>query len=166
MTNEPNGTSAVMSKAREAARGVASRLQQAVVGAPAAPDDESRSRWRSVTINRSQQEVMPDGELPGPLAALGDLIEVQVRPAPGDKGTELAARLRTAGPTGPRSAPAPGEHEDPRERVRSALRQAKQLIEVGEVLRVDPQPHGHRPATPPGKLVDSATRHAGGEGLL
>ncbi|MDZ5661766.1 hypothetical protein SFC79_08330 [Nocardioides sp. S-58] len=155
-----------MSKVREAARGVVSRLQQTLAETPVAMDDEARSRWRSVTINRRQDEVMPSGKLPGPLAALGDSVEVEVRPAPGGKGTELAARLRTAGPTGPRSVPASSEDEDPRERVRSALREAKQLIEVGEVLRVDPAPHGHRPPTPGGKLVESATRHAGGEGVL
>jgi hypothetical protein len=142
--------SAPTSKVTQAVRGVVSRLQEAVGGGPTSLDGEARSRWRSVTINRSPQEVMPGGTLPGPLAALGDAVEVEVRPAPGGKGTELAARLRAAGPTGPRSA----------------LRQAKQLIEVGEVLRVDPQPHGHRPATPTGKLVESATRHAGGEGVL
>jgi hypothetical protein len=158
--------SAPTSKVTQAVRGVVSRLQEAVGGGPTSLDGEARSRWRSVTINRSPQEVMPGGTLPGPLAALGDAVEVEVRPAPGGKGTELAARLRAAGPTGPRPVPDPGAGDDPREQVRSALRQAKQLIEVGEVLRVDPQPHGHRPATPTGKLVESATRHAGGEGVL
>jgi hypothetical protein len=46
------------------------------------------------------------------------------------------------------------------------LRQAKQLIEVGEVLRVDPTPHGHRTATPTGELVEVATSRAPGEGVL
>jgi len=142
------------------------RLQGAASNAFIPTDAEPRSRWRSVTINRGPDEIMPGGQPPGPLAALGDLIEVQVRPAPGGKGTELAARLRTAEPAGPRSATASDSGDDPREQVRSALRQAKQLIEVGEVLRVDPQPHGHRPPTPTGKLVESATRHAGGKGVL
>ncbi|GGM18892.1 hypothetical protein [Nakamurella endophytica] len=147
--------------------GLVRRLQQAVAGNGAASgDDEARSRWRSVTINRSQDEVLPDGRVPGPLAALGDLVEVQVRPAPGGKGTELAARLRGAEPTGLRSAAARIGGDDPRQQVRSALREAKQLIEVGEVLRVDPTPHGHRPPTPTGELVEGATRRAAGEGVL
>ena len=158
--------SAPTSKLATAARGVVSRLQQ-VVGGDATPGDaEPRSRWRSVTINRGPDEVMPGGRVPAPLAPLGDAVEVQVRPAPGGKGTELAARLRGDGPTGPRPVHSSGTGDDPREQLRSALRQAKQLIEVGEVLRVDPPPHGHRPSTPGGKLVESATGHAGGEGLL
>lgn len=109
---------------------------------------------------------MPSGQVPDPLAALGDRVEVRVRPAPGGRGTEFAARLRGSEPTGVRSALASSGGDDPREQLRSALRQAKQLIEVGELLRVHPVPHGRRPPTPTGKLVDSATRRAGGEGLL
>ena len=44
--------------------------------------------------------------------------------------------------------------------LRSALRQAKQLIEVGEVLAVDPAPHGRRTATPGGVLLETWTRVA------
>ncbi|WP_037141421.1 hypothetical protein [Rhodococcoides fascians] len=131
-----------------------------------AGDSDPRSRWRSVTINKTPQEVMPDGRVPDPLAELGDLVEVQVRTAPGGKGTELAARLRQAEPGGLGSVGARVSGDDPRQRVRTALRQAKQLIEVGEVLRVDPAPHGTRSATPTGKLIELATRRAGGEGLL
>jgi hypothetical protein len=123
------------------------------------------SRWRAVTINRSPEEVMPDGP-PAPLAALGDLVEVEVRPAPGDKGSELRARLRVPEPAGVASTAARLTGHDPRQRVRAALREAKQLIEVGEVLRVDPAPHGRRTATPGGALVDLATDRAPGEGLL
>ncbi len=131
-----------------------------------AADAEPRSRWHSVTINKSPDEVMLAGRLPDPLLALGDRIEVQVRIAPGDKGTELAARLRQTEPGGLASVGARLSGDDPRQQVRAALRQAKQLIEVGEVLRVDPAPHGTRSAAPTGKLVDLATRRAGGEGLL
>jgi hypothetical protein len=131
-----------------------------------AAEAEPQSRWRSVTINKSPDEVMLAGRLPDPLLALGDRIEVQVRIAPGDKGTELAARLRQPEPRGVASVGARVSGDDPRQQVRAALRQAKQLIEVGEVLRVDPTPHGTRSATPTGKLVDLATRRAGGEGVL
>ncbi|MEH3140455.1 MAG: hypothetical protein PGN37_09775 [Mycobacterium kyogaense] len=91
---------------------------------------------------------------------------MHVRTAPGGKGTELAARLRQAEPGGLGSVASRVSGEDPRQQLRSALRQAKQLIEVGEVLRVDPVPHGTRSAAPTGKLVDLATRRAGGEGVL
>jgi hypothetical protein len=141
------------------------RLQRQVSGGGGAGADP-RSRWRAVTLNRSPEEVMPDGRLPDPLAELGDLVEVEVRPAPGDRGSELRARLRTAEPTGAASAAARLSGDDPRQRVRAALREAKQLIEVGEVLRVDPAPHGRRTATPGGAVVEAATKRAGGEGLL
>jgi uncharacterized membrane protein len=127
---------------------------------------EPRSRWRAVTINRSPDEIMPDDRVPGPLAALGDLVEVEVRAAPGGKGSELRARLRRGEPTGATSAAARVSGKDPRQQVRAALREAKQLIEVGEVLRVDPNPHGRRPSTPTGAIVEGATKRAGGEGLL
>ena len=91
---------------------------------------------------------------------------MEVREAPGGKGTELRARLRRSEPTGAAGAAARLSGDDPRQQVRSALRQAKQLIEVGEVLRVDPTPHGRRAATPLGGMVDLATKRAGGEGVL
>jgi hypothetical protein len=158
-------------KATEAVRGIGGglvrRLQQAVAGnSPAAGDAEARSRWRAVTINRSPDEVMPDHEVPGPLAELGDLVEVEVRAAPGGRGSELRARLRSAEPTGAASAAARLSGDDPRQGVRAALREAKQLIEVAEVLRVDPTPHGRRTPTPTGALIEAATKRAGGEGLL
>lgn len=150
-----------------AAGALVRQLQRRLGGdANHAGDSEPRSRWRSVTINKSPDEVMPNGQEPGPLAALGDRIEVQVREAAGGKGTELAARLRQPEPGGLGSVVARVSGDDPRQQVRAALRQAKQLIEVGEVLRVDPTPHGTRSATPTGKLVEFATRRAGGEGLL
>jgi hypothetical protein len=115
-----------------------------------------------VTINKPASEVAPGGVLPPPLAELGDAVEVRVTEAPDGKGTELAARLRDGEP--PAAARLTGQ--DPRQDVRSALRLSKQLIEVGEVLRVDPQPAGHRTPTPAGKALDAITRRAGGEGVL
>jgi hypothetical protein len=125
---------------------------------------EPRSRWWAVTINRSPDEVLPDGQIPEPLARLGDLVEVEVVAAPGSKGTELRARLRS--PRAGESALGRLTGQDPRQQVRSALREAKQLIETGEVLRVDPVPHGKRPPTPAGWLVELATKRARGEGVL
>ncbi len=50
--------------------------------------------------------------------------------------------------------------------LRAALRHAKQLIEVGEVLRVEPQPHGRRTPTPQGAAVEGAAEQAPKEGVL
>jgi hypothetical protein len=161
----PRVVSAAVLAAGGAAVVVVRQLQRRVVGG-AGSTAEPRSRWRAVTINRSPEEVMPESRVPGPLAELGDLVEVEVRAAPGGKGSELRARLRSPEPSGAASAAARLSGEDPRQRVRSALREAKQLIEVGEVLRVDPTPHGRRTATPTGALVEAATKRAGGEGVL
>ena len=75
-------------------------------------------------------------------------------PAPGDRGAELAARYRGT------------PSEDEVGRLRAALREAKALLEVGEVLRVDPQPHGRRAATLQGAALEGAAEAAPREGVL
>jgi hypothetical protein len=112
--------------------------------------------WLAVTILCEPQDI-DSGQLPEPLAELGDRIDVRVGRAPGDKGTELRARLRDSS-----SGHAAGRltGTDAQSDLRSALRRAKQLIEVGEVLRVDPTPHGERASTPGGLLLEAWTRTA------
>jgi hypothetical protein len=121
-------------------------------GGAAAP----ASGWLFVTVFREPSDV-DTAQLPTPLAEFGDRIEVRVRAAPGDKGTELGARLRDQ-PSG--SALGRLSGSDPQADLRSALRRAKQLIEVGEVLAVDPAPHGKRTATPGGVLLEAWTKVA------
>jgi hypothetical protein len=121
-------------------------------------------RWHTVTINRPPGEVTPDGRLPEPLAELGDAVEVQVSPAPGGRGTELAARLREGAPTGLRAVAARATGSDPRQQLRAALRQARQLCETGEVLMADRPPTTRR--TLRGLPLELATRRARGEGRL
>lgn len=113
--------------------------------------------WLAVTVLREPGDI-DEAALPSPLADLGDDIEVRVRRAPGDKGTELSARLRER----PRPADTARRlsGKDQEADVRSALRRAKQLLEVGEVLAVDPAPHGERTATPGGALLESWTEAA------
>ena len=123
-------------------------------------------RWRSVTIARSEGTIAPDGMLPQPLLMLGDLIDIKMERAPGDRGTELSARLRAPEPTGVAGLLQRVRGTDPRQAVRHALRESKQLIEAGEIIRVEPQPHGHRPATPGGAVVDLLARRSSGEGVL
>ncbi|RBY81315.1 hypothetical protein DQ239_01520 [Blastococcus sp. TF02-09] len=129
-------------------------------GAASAP----ASGWLVVSIYREPSEIDVTA-LPAPLAAYGGSIETRVRPAPGGKGSELAVRL-TGGSSGKASAPARLAGSDPQGDLRSALRQAKQLIEVGEVLAVDPTPHGKRTATPGGALLEAATKRAPKGGVL
>jgi hypothetical protein len=127
---------------------------------------ESRNRWRTATVNKPAAEVAPDGKLPQPLAELGDRVEVRITPAPGGKGTEVAVRLRAPEPAGPAGLASRLTDSDPRQAVRSALRESKALIEAGEVLRMDPRPAGQRTPTPGGKLLDAVTRRARAEGVL
>ena len=126
------------------------------LGQSSVPEDPETAarRWRAVTVLCSPEQVGTGADLPAPLAALGDRLEVRITPAPGDRGTELAARYRER------------PSDDDLRALRSALRQAKQLIEVGEVLRVDPAPHGVRKPTPQGALLESTTRSAPTEGVL
>jgi hypothetical protein len=138
---------------------VLKRLQNARIpgtGRPPVHDDPTTAvrRWRVVTVLCSPEQVGTGDSLPAPLAQFRDRLEVRVAPAPGDKGTELAARLR-------------GDvtDEDIGE-LRSALRRAKQLLEVGEVLRVDPVPHGKRKPTPQGELLEKAAAEAPKGGVL
>ncbi|MCW2702371.1 MAG: uncharacterized protein JWQ37_366 [Blastococcus sp.] len=135
------------------------RLQNARIpgaGMPPVHDDARRAvaRWRVVTVLVSPDQVGVADDVPRPLADFRDRIEIRVTPAPGDKGTELAARFR-----GPASDDDIGE-------LRSALRRAKQLLEVGEVLRVDPVSHGRREPTPQGELLEEAATQAPKGGVL
>jgi hypothetical protein len=122
----------------------------AAVGRPA-------SGWLAVTVLREPSE-LESAELPGPLAELGDRVEVRIRPAADGKGAELAARLRDVQSSGTALERLSGS--DPQAELRSALRRAKQVIEVGEVLAVDPAPHGDRTATPGGLLLEAWTKVA------
>lgn len=124
---------------------------------PAAPGGPA-SGWLVVSVLRDSADLQ-SMELPAPLAAFGDRVEVRVRPAPGDKGSELAVRLRDRG-AGSGGALARLGGKDPEADLRSALRRAKEIIEVGEVLAVDPAPHGRRTATPGGALLEAWTKVA------
>lgn len=123
------------------------------------------TRWQGVTVVGDPDDVAPGGRLPEPLSALSDRVETRVRPAPGGKGTEITARLRTPVPTGLAGALARAAKKDPRQDLRSALRRSKQLIEVGEVLAVDPAPHGQRGVVGTA-LIGAAAQRAGREGIL
>ncbi|MFI9284598.1 SRPBCC family protein [Streptomyces werraensis] len=127
-------------------------------------DDRAGDRWLTVTVNLPEEDVRQDGKLPGPLERLADRVDVRTRPAPGDRGTELAARLKEPTPPASASMPARLAGQDPRQEVRRALREAKALLETGEVMLPDTPPTT-RP-TPGGRLVGLFSRRSGGEGVL
>lgn len=80
--------------------------------------------WAVVTVLREPAELTgPDR--PGALADLAEHHRLRITPAPGGRGSEVAVW--------------PGGG-----RARERLRAAKQLLETGEVLRVEGQPEGRR----------------------
>lgn len=115
--------------------------------------------WKAVTILGDAGEFA--NAYPAPLQRIADAVEIRVQSAPGDKGFEVHARVRD----GDEAARALGD-QDPDQALRTALRDAKQLFETGEVLRAKPRPHGHRPPTLLGGVVDKAEDDAKGEGVL
>jgi hypothetical protein len=148
----------VASLAARAGGSVVRQVRSAIDPSAARPAGAGQpaSGWLVVTVFRGPSDI-DTAELPAPLAEFGDRIEVRVRPAADAKGTELAARLRDR-PSGTALSRLSGS--DPQADLRSALRRAKQLIEVGEVLAVDPAPHGKRTATPGGVLLEAWTKVA------
>jgi hypothetical protein len=153
------GRIALVAGAALAATGVALLARRAGKPEPA-PDDD---RWLTVTIAAGREEVAPNGAPPHPLAELGEKIEFRLEPAPGDFGIELSARPRVGYGDALRDA---SHGRDPRETVRIALRESKQIVEAGEVLRIDPRPAGKRPQSPAGAIVDAVVRRSRGEGVL
>lgn len=118
-------------------------------------------RWQSVTILAEPRDVAPDGRLPAPLSELAGLIETRLEPAPGGRGSQLSVRTRP----GPKPDPAGWKGEDPVRRIRTALQQTRQLVEAGEVLRLEPQPAGRRRPSR-GLLVDLMVGDANQEGVV
>jgi hypothetical protein len=112
------------------------------------------AEWFAVTVNASRDEVAGDRRLSEALDGLGSGVETRIITAPGARGAEVAVRVRDADAE---SAPSADD-------VRRTLRDAKSLIETGEVLRPDPPTTGK--PTPGGALVRAMTRRAGGEGRL
>ncbi|TDC09504.1 hypothetical protein E1265_32215 [Streptomyces sp. 8K308] len=128
---------------------------------PTAPADSDR--WLTVTINCGREELSPE-KLPPPLREYGERIETRIRPAPGDRGTELAVRLKGPQSQSTRSMTARLAGDDPRQDLRRALRAVKSLLEADEVLQPDAPPTTRD--TPGGKLVGLLSRRANGEGVL
>jgi len=107
-------------------------------------------RWHSVTVNRRPEEVST-AVGPAPLEELGLEIDIRYRPAPGGRGTEVSVRAPDGGLAQQR-------------KIRSALRQAKQLWETGEVLQ--PDEPGTAQRTLLNRPLAYATRHAREDGRL
>jgi hypothetical protein len=96
------------------------------------------------------------------LRRLGDGIEVRMQPAPGGRGTELYGRPASSPPAPGRVARLVGR--DPLAPLRIALREAKALVETGEVVRSDETRTPH--PGPAGKVLQAVDRAAQGAGRL
>ncbi|GLK17287.1 hypothetical protein [Herbiconiux flava] len=127
------------------------------------PESDGDSRhpegWKAVTV-LGDPSAFEQGAYPEPLQRLAEGLEVRVQPAPGDKGFEVHARVKDD------ADKALFGDDEPDQALRAALRDAKQLIETGEVLRAVPRPHGKRPTTLFGVAVDKAEDEAKGGGVL
>ncbi|BCB73775.1 hypothetical protein GCM10022251_13990 [Phytohabitans flavus] len=123
----------------------------------------SDPRWHVLTVHKALDE-MRAAPLPPPLAELGEAVQIELRRAAGDKGTEIAVRLREGEPSGLSSVTARLTDQDPRRAVRRALREAKSIIETGEVLKPDTQTSTRR--TVVNRPLEYASRHGREEGLL
>ncbi|MFG1777054.1 hypothetical protein ACGFIR_21810 [Micromonospora sp. NPDC049051] len=137
------GTAGVALALAAAGRALAVRRRGPTRGAGSGPRP---ARWQVVTVDRAPGEVLPGGRWPEPLRRLGRAVQVELRPAPGCRGTELAAR-----PVPGAVPPGLAAHlvgDDPGLLVRRVLREVKQLAETGEVLRAD-RWSAERPAGPP-----------------
>jgi hypothetical protein len=123
-------------------------------------DGKHPEGWKAVTV-LGDPAAFASGGYPEPLQRIAEALELRVDPAPGDKGFEVHARLRD----GADVRRVVGD-EDPDQALRAALRDAKQVFETGEVLKAVPRPHGRRPKTVLGGVVDKAEDEAKGEGVL
>ncbi|MFG1678045.1 hypothetical protein [Micromonospora sp. NPDC049282] len=106
---------------------------------PPAGADPRPARWQVVTVTGRPEQVLPAGRWPEPLRRLAGAVEVWARPAPGGRGTELAVRPLGGTPALPGLA-AHLVGDDPGRFLRQVLRETRQLLETGEVLRADRSP--------------------------
>jgi hypothetical protein len=104
-------------------------------------------RRHVITVHRPLDEVA--GVLPEPLTTFPGAVDVQLRAAPADRGTEISVRALN-------DTASDGD-------IRRLLRESRSLLEVGDVL----QPGG--PTSTPTALnrpLRAATRHGREGGLL
>jgi hypothetical protein len=135
-----------------AALATAQKMAKKVLAGDEGPSrSDGKDRWHAVTVNLPPERVSSDGAAPPPLRDLSS-VEVRMQQAPGGKGTEIYVRS-----TGSSNGPDVGD-------VRKALREAKSLLETGDVLLPDSPPTTQ--PTPLNKPIRTATEHAREEGRL
>src|SRR3954449_10658415 len=102
-----------------------------------------------ITVNRSPEEVQRLWQDPEYRSTYIDGLEAQVefKPAPGDRGTEIHVTL-SADPPGGKLGEAAAKLTGalPQAKVKDELRRFKQRVETGEVARSDGTPEGESAA--------------------
>jgi uncharacterized membrane protein len=102
----------------------------------------TRVEWDAVIINDVENKVIGWRSLEH--ADISSAGSVNVREAPGGRGTELRVRLQYAPPAGRFGAwVAWMAGEEPSQQIREDLRRVKQLLEAGEIATTEGQPAGH-----------------------
>lgn len=154
MPNLSRNAAVAVATAGDMAR-TGARLVGRLTGAQRKGRRDDPERWLGVTVQRPPEEVAVHGpDVPEPLRRLGTSVELRTKPAPGDRGTELYARPLASG-AGPGAA---------RGDVREALREAKALLETGEVMRPDAPPTTN--PGPAGRVLSLVDRTGMKEGRL
>ena len=101
--------------------------------------------WDAEIVEERPDELIRWRSLPG--AAVENAGAVRFRPAPGDRGTEVAVTLEYRPPAGIAGAAlAKLFGEEPSQQVDEDLHRFKQLMEAGEVATNDGQPAGPAPS--------------------
>ena len=100
-------------------------------------------QWDAEIVTDTPNQVISWKSLPG--SDVDTAGSVHFRMAPGGRGTEIRVSLKYDPPGGKvGSFVARLFGENPDQQVRADLARFKQLIEAGELARVEGQPHGRR----------------------
>jgi len=98
-------------------------------------------RWEAEIFNEKPNELIAWRTLPG--SEIDHAGSVRFRKAPADRGTEVHVELNYEPPGGQVGATVAWLFgEEPRIQIEDDLRRFKQIIEAGEIARVDGQPKG------------------------
>lgn len=136
VANRGNVLAAGAAWLRKGSAAITGRGRHVQVGDPVA------APVQAVTVMASADKVTAAWEAL-PTEVRGLAADVDIRPAPGDRGTELRVRFADESANG---GPVERlEGESPRQRVRDELRKLKAVVECGEVVNTDRQPSGRGP---------------------
>jgi len=106
----------------------------------------TKFRWDAEIVNDQPNQSISWRSLPGSDIEVDGYVEF--KPAPGNRGTLISARIRYRPPAGAMgSAIAKMLGKDPNFLMRQDLRRLKALMEAGEIPTIEGQTHGPRSVT-------------------